>query len=572
MKQNKQVIRPYTRQFYRGNRLACCGAFCASVCNAATMLGVSWLMKELIDTVSGVESSRSITQLLLAAAVLVAVFLTASLLNYHSLPRFLSHAIGQYKNYIFEKLSRKSIASFRSESPSAYISALSNDANVVEQNYLSRQFDLILLTLEFFGALIMMLLYSPALTAVAIGVSLLPLAASLLAGDRMEKAEKDVSERNSGFTAMLSDALNGFSVIKSFRAENAIAKLFRKSNGATEAAKCRRQKVGIVISTIGELSGVLAQFGVFFAGAALAVAGYGITAGTVIVFVQLMNFVLSPIAQIPGILANRKAATALIRKMADMLEENVRREGTVDKRELTDGITVEQLSFSYEPDKAVLHGIDFTFEAGKSYAIVGASGSGKSTLLNLLTASDPDFDGSIRYDGTDLRQIRSEALYDLVSIVQQNVFIFNASIRDNITMFAEFPEEAAERAIRLSGLSALIEQRGEDYLCGENGCNLSGGEKQRISIARALLKNARVLLADEATAALDAKTAFQVAGAILELQGMTRIVVTHALDENILQRYDCILTMRAGQIAEAGTFSELIDRKGYFYSLFTVSQ
>ncbi len=233
---------------------------------------------------------------------------------------------------------------------------------------------------------------------------------------------------------------------------------------------------------------------------------------------------------------------------------------------------MKNLTFAYEEEKNVLHDVNFAFEAGKSYCLVGSSGSGKSTLLNLLMASYHNYSGSIYYDEAELQSIRSEALYDMISVIQQNVFIFNASIRDNITMFSDFPREAVDRAIEMSGLSELIAERGEDYLCGENGCGLSGGEKQRISIARSLLKKSPVLLADEATAALDVQTAAQVSNAILDLSGLTRIVVTHTLEALLLKRYDCILTLKNGSIVEAGSFDELMKRKGYFYSLFTVAQ
>ena len=232
----------------------------------------------------------------------------------------------------------------------------------------------------------------------------------------------------------------------------------------------------------------------------------------------------------------------------------------------------EHVAFGYEAEKSVLQEVNFTFHAGKSYAIVGASGSGKSTLLNLLMASHSGYTGSICYDETQLQQISSESLYEMVSVVQQNVFIFNASIRDNITMFADFPREEVDRAIELSGLAKLIAERGEDYLCGENGSGLSGGEKQRISIARSLLKKSQVLLVDEATAALALETAYQVSNAILGLSGITSIVVTHSLDEGLLKQYDGILTLKNGSIVEARTFEELIAQKGYFYSLFTISQ
>ena len=168
--------------------------------------------------------------------------------------------------------------------------------------------------------------------------------------------------------------------------------------------------------------------------------------------------------------------------------------------------------------------------------------------------------------------VRTMMAYEIESIIQQNVFVFNATIKDNITMFRDFSDEQIDEAIRLSGLTALIEEKGADYLCGENGGGLSGGEKQRISIARSLLKKSQVLLVDEATAALDAETAYQVSGAILGLEDVTSIVVTHSLEEGLLKQYDGIITLKNGAIVEAGTFDELIEEKGYFYSLFTISQ
>ena len=327
-----------------------------------------------------------------------------------------------------------------------------------------------------------------------------------------------------------------------------------------------------LVQMFGSVGGITAQLGVFIFGAYLAVSGKGITAGTTMIFVQLMNYVLSPIGTIPTCIAERKAAKALVEKIAGVLNTNVREETENEHRKIERSIVVKNLSFGYEPEKQVLKNINCTFELGRKYAIVGASGSGKSTMLNLLMASDHNYDGTIHYDDTELREISTSNLYEIESIIQQNVFVFNATIRDNITMFRDFPEEQINEAIRLSGLSALIEEKGADYLCGENGSGLSGGEKQRISIARSLLKKAQVLLVDEATAALDAETAYQVSSAILGLENVTSIVVTHSLDEGLLKQYDGIITLKNGSIVESGTFDELIAEKGYFYSLFTISQ
>ena len=139
-------------------------------------------------------------------------------------------------------------------------------------------------------------------------------------------------------------------------------------------------------------------------------------------------------------------------------------------------------------------------------------------------------------------------------------------------MFRDFPQEALDDAMRRAHLMELIEERGEDYLCGENGSGLSGGEKQRISIARSLLKNSELLLADEATSSLDAQTAHQVSSDLLDIEDVTRIVVTHTLEESLLKRYDGIIVMKDGRIEEKGNFDELMSKKGYFYALFTVAQ
>ena len=192
--------------------------------------------------------------------------------------------------------------------------------------------------------------------------------------------------------------------------------------------------------------------------------------------------------------------------------------------------------------------------------------------MNLLMGAYDSYSGSITFDNKELKTICTDNLYDIISLIGQNVFLFDDTIRCNITMFRDFSAEKVQSAVKRAGLTELISSRGEDYRCGENGSGLSGGEKQRISIARALLRGTPVLLLDEATASLDNQTAFTITDSILHLDGLTRLVVTHRLEAGLLEQYDEIFVLKDGILRERGKFDELMDEKGYFYSLYTVTQ
>ena len=570
MKQNKKKSREFKRRLFYKNKMCFIASVIMTIVMSFLNLMISWLIQQIMDSMAN-QNMQSVVRCAWIAASVVIAYTVANAVYRAVYPRFLQRAMQQYRDYTFSRLTQKSLRSFSKEGTALYVSALTNDCTSIENNYLTATFTLIELLFCFLGALIMMLYYSPVMLVLAVALSFLPVAVSMTAGNRLTEQEKEISKKNERFVSIVNELLSGFPVIKSFRAEAQASRLFSQRNEQAEEAKKNKRRTEQLISLLANDAGIIAQMGIFLAGAWLAISNKGVTAGVVIVFVQLMNYILNPISQVPLLWSNRKAAIALMEKLSDALSENVREEGREKLNGFSEKIEVKDLTYGYEPESHVLKDLDVQFDAGKSYAIVGGSGSGKSTLLNLLMGSSSNYQGEICIDGVSIKNIESESLYQLMTSVQQNVFVFNDTIRNNVTMFHEFSDKEVTLALERSGLSEFIEKRGEDFVCGENGANLSGGERQRISIARALLRKSPILLVDEATAALDAATARAVSFSILNLVGMTRIVVTHRLEEAILRRYDKILVMKNGTICEQGNFDTLMQQKGQFYSLFQIA-
>lgn len=558
--------RELMRAIYRKNKLA----FGASAVSAALLAGfnllVSWMLQRLTDLSMGGDVQPVAAMALGSLAALLA-FSAIWMIQRAAVSRFLYRAMSQYRELAFEAISRKSIASFDAENTATYLSALTNDAASVETGVAAGTFNLLIQAVSLVGALAMMLAYSPLLTAAGLLLTALPVTASLLCGGRLTRAEKRVSDENERFVGALKDMLSGFAVIKSFKAEREIAALFGERNRELEQAKAERRMTQKLIELISEAASIVAQLGVFLLGAYLAVTGWGITPGVVVVFVQLMGIAVMPVQMLPQLLAQRRAAEALMDKLAAAVSAHAQAQGKTVEPVMREGIRLEHVSFGYGPEKHALEDISIFFEKGKSYAVVGGSGSGKSTLLTLLMGGCDGYEGRVLFDENELGTIERDSLYDLVSIIQQNVFVFSSTLRENITMFKDFPQEDVDRAIERAGLAPTIRAKGEGCLCGENGRGLSGGERQRVAIARCLLRKTPVLLADEATSALDARTAHDVTSAILDIENLTRIVVTHRLEESLMRRYDEIIVLRDGRIAERGNYDALMAQRGMFYSL-----
>ena len=275
-------------------------------------------------------------------------------------------------------------------------------------------------------------------------------------------------------------------------------------------------------------------------------------------FLQLMNYLLAPLNDIPQIIAAKKSKHLLIEKIAGLLTVEEKEQSVLIKQKLQNGIYLRNVSYSYEGDTPVLTDVSVDFERGKSYAIIGPSGCGKSTLLNLVAGNLSDYEGQILFDDTDVKTCSVESLYQHIVFMQQQVFLFRDTLKNNITLYRDIAKEKICDAIEKAGLDSLIQTIGLDYVYGESANNLSGGEKQRIAIARSFLMDGEVIVMDEMTSALDLENSRKIIGEVLSLKDKTKIMVTHNLDEEILRKVDEIIVMSEGKIVERGDYDSVI--------------
>lgn len=325
-------IREYTALFYHKNRVCFVLAFFSGLFTIVINLGITWVMQQMVDTASQVPGALPVQTLAVYVAAIVFLILLFKQITYFTKPRFMQRALLQYKDFVFRRLTQKSISAFNQESVSHYLSFLSNDTTSIETNYLEAQFQIAASLLLTFGSICMMLAYSPVMTFVALCLCSLPALTAFLTGSRLETAQKQVSEANAGFLASLRDFLGGFAVVKSFQAENAMADIVYKSSSAVEDTKYRKRKLDIILYTLGAVAGCTAQLGTFLVGCILVTHGFSLTPGKMMAYLSLTGLFISQIEQLPALLANRKAALGLIDKLAEKLAQNVQEEGSGKKR------------------------------------------------------------------------------------------------------------------------------------------------------------------------------------------------------------------------------------------------
>lgn len=540
----------------------------AKLSQSAAIILIS-LMLERIMSIASTKNIDDLRQQLILFLIFLPTLIVFMFFVWIIQPKYKKRAMCQYKNNIYEYLLKKSITNFNKENTSVYLSSLTNDVNYIEENYIFSIFELISQIVLFIASVVVMLVFSPLLTLFAVLTSLIPLVACMIVGSKLEYHEKRISDQNASFLHFLKDNFIGFSTIKVFKAEKKMNELFQKNNNVLENTKAKKVKTLALLDLVQTTTTLLPQFTIFFIGAYLAITTDKIAPSVIILFVQLMNFIMNPLILIPSLYSKRRACKPLFKKINDIIADQEEEKETNDINSINE-IKITNLNFKYD-EKQVIDNLSYTFEKNKSYALVGTSGSGKTTLLNLLSGRSNDYEGQISYNNTDLKELSLDSLFEKSSFVEQNVFVFDDSIINNITMYSNVDEELLNEAIVKSGLSELIKEKGKDYKCGENGANLSGGEKQRISIARALIKQSQLLMLDEVTSALDNETSISITNNLLDIKDTTKIMITHRLDEAVLRRFDEIIVLKNGRIVESGNYDELMNNNYAFKSLVEIS-
>lgn len=558
------------KQFLKNNKSNFIGSIFSLVLVAVLNVLLAFILQFFIEAVE-FRSKDILNKGFIVGTTYLVIYLVFSLMQTKYKNQYMNKAVSQFKDYIFDKMLHKSVSQFGEGESSKFISAFSNDLAAIETNYIAGTLDLILTILLFIGATIAMLFEEWMLAVPVILLSCTFCLFAIRYGEKLVTKEAETSEENMGFVAQVKDLLNGFVVIKSFQAEKEVLDIFRKKNVTLEDTKEGKRVTSDTVSILSDVSAIIVNILIIGLGVYFSFKGY-MSIGKIIACVQLGNFILNPIRCLGPQISKRKAAIKLIERLAQTIEVAENTETGIEINSFDSTIELKNVTFAYEEDKEVLKDINVRFEKGKSYAIVGGSGSGKSTIFKLLLGYYKEFEGDLLYDGTSLKEIDLNSLYRLVSIIQQEVFLFDSTIRNNITMFREFDQQKVNDAIDKAGLANLIQEKGEEYSCGEGGRNLSGGEKQRVSIARCLVREAPVLLMDEVTAALDNATSLMVESKILDIPDVTKIIITHRMDEEIMKRYDKIFVMSKGSIIETGTFDELMAKQKYFYSLYNIAE
>lgn len=481
--------------------------------------------------------------------------------------------IKQIRTDVFKGIVSQSMGDFGKRNTADYLSIITNDVKMIEDNFLLPFFEVVQYTVIFISSFVLMIYFDVIVTIVVfVAITLMFLVPSLL-GKELEKRQNTLSSQLADFTTKLKDILSGFEIIKSYSMKQYVIQKFDKENSDTIHTKYSVDKLFALNEGLSSFLALMVQIVVLFLSAYFIITER-ITVGTLLGMVQVSSNLANPLIMIFTNIPKIKSIQPIIEKLTVLSKYELNEVPKKQSATFNSVVSISNLSFAYEKQNRVLDKINLHIEKGKKYVIVGKSGCGKTTLVKLLAGYYTEYSGKILYDNTDLNMMNENDIVQLSSIIHQNIYMFNESVYDNICLHEDYSKESIDKAVKASGLNDVIEKLPEGllYEAGENGSNLSGGQKQRIAVARALIRNKPILILDEGTSAIDMQTAYDIENHLLKIEGLTIITITHNLKKELLELYDNIIYMENGEIIERGTFEELTSVPSRFLKYLTIKK
>jgi ATP-binding cassette subfamily B protein len=564
------LIRQFLAYYRPHRRLLLLDFGCAAV-SGVLELGFPMAVRAFIDRLL---PQGDLSLILFAIAALLAVYVLNGGLT--AVINYWGHVLGisietELRRRAFDHLQKLSFRFFDNQKTGHLVSRLTTDLVDVGEVAHHGPEDLIIALLTFLGAFALMVQISLPLALVAALV--VPLAMGIVAhyGGRMDRSWQAQFRRIAGFNARIEENVGGVRVVQAFANEDHERALFAADNASYQAEKLRAYAAMAVSLALNYLGMRLVQIVIMLAGTAFIVRG-GLSIGDFVAFLLLVGVFYRPLDKISAVIETYPRGIAGFRRYLEFLAiapDIADRPDAIAAPRLQGRVRYDHVTFGYEPGRPVLRGISLDVRAGETMALVGPSGAGKTTLCSLLPRFYEVEAGSISIDGIDIRGMTRASLRRQIGIVQQDVFLFAGSLRDNIAYGRLGADPAAIRdAAHRARLGDLIDSlpQGLDTVVGERGVKLSGGQKQRLSIARIFLKNPPLLILDEATSALDSETERAIQQALAELShGRTTLVIAHRLAT--IRNADRIVVVTEAGIAEQGSHDQLMAARGAYWRL-----
>ena len=562
-------LKPYWPQFLL--------VFLAILLSATVGLLPSIITGRIVDEALVGRNMKLLIQLLLAAFATLTISQVIGVLESYINAWISQRIIFDMKNQMYDHLQRMPHAFFTSERQGDIITRMNTDISGVSSVISGTLSSIVSNVATVVTTLVALFTMSPKLALVGMVVIPLLILPTKSVGKTRWKLLSASQEKNDEMNQLVNETLSvsGSLLVKLFTREDREYQRFVDVNKEVTRLNLNEQRSGKWFMV---LMGMFTQLGpllIYFAGGYFIISKSDptLTVGTITATVALINRLYRPVQSLLNIQVDFTRSLALFTRIFDYfdMKSTIVSPENGKRPELQDAdVCYDHVVFSYDPAKPLLTDISFTVPAGKMYAIVGPSGSGKSTVVNLIPRLYDVLGGAVRLGGVDVREMDLEYLRANIGVVTQETYLFNGTIRENLLYAkADATQAELERACRIASIDEYIRSQpdGYDTVVGNRGLKLSGGEKQRLSIARVILKNPRILILDEATSALDSISEHAIQDALEQLmEGRTSIVIAHRLS-TILQA-DRILVVQGGVIAEQGSHEELLARGGVYRQLY----